>query len=124
MWASTICRGLRLALGYGVILGVASAQPPETPGDKTQAVYLENTFFIVEVKQPHGLISRIFDKVSKIELITDLRLADNFRLLIPLPDFEGNYILGKEQESDFVRSEARWPKAFLEGASHQCQEPV
>lgn len=58
---------------------------------------LENEFYVVEVTRPNGLISRLYDKKGEIEVISEPRLADNFRLLVPLPDLEGNYILGKEQ---------------------------
>lgn len=59
---------------------------------------LENEGYTVEVKMPNGLISRCLDKRTGTELITEPRLADNFRLLLPLPDLEGNYILGSEQK--------------------------
>ena len=42
-------------------------------------------------------MSRLFDKVGGIELIAEPRLAESFRLLLPLPDLEANYLLGVEQ---------------------------
>src|SRR5689334_20123633 len=58
---------------------------------------LENDLYRVDVDSETGVICKIFDKTGGIDLITEPRLADNFRLLIPLPDLEGNYLNGKEQ---------------------------
>ena len=60
-------------------------------------VNMENDLYCVEVDSRTGVISRIFDKIGQIDLLTERRLADNFRLLLPLPQLEANYILGKKQ---------------------------
>ena len=80
---------------FSLVTGIHQAPVSGAAG---HAVQLENEFYAVEVKHPHGLISRVYDKVGRIDLITEPRLADNFRLLIPLPDLEGNYVLGKDQK--------------------------
>ena len=79
-------------------LALVAIQQPRAATQEASTLRLENEFYIVEVTSSHGLVSRIFDKVGQIELITEPRLADNFRLLVPLPDLEGNYVLGKEQK--------------------------
>ena len=61
-------------------------------------IRFENSNYTIEVSRGSGLLSRFYDKRSRTELITEPRLADNFRLLVPLPDLEGNYILGREQK--------------------------
>ncbi|MCJ8331409.1 MAG: hypothetical protein HRT89_19315 [Lentisphaeria bacterium] len=57
----------------------------------------ENEYYIIEIDDKHGRIERLYDKAGDVELITEPRLAENFRLLLPLPDLEGNYICGKDQ---------------------------
>ncbi len=69
----------------------------------TSLLTLENDFNLVQVALPNGLITRIRDKRAGLELITEPRLADNFKVSLPLPGkyawqaTEGNYILGREQ---------------------------
>jgi hypothetical protein len=58
---------------------------------------IENDYFAVVVEPTHGRIQQITEKQGGFELITEPRLADNFRLLVPIPDMHGNYILGAEQ---------------------------
>src|SRR5208337_2243289 len=64
-----------------------------------QVVAIENGLYRLEVDAERGLIQRIFDKAGKVELIAEPRLADNFRLLLPLPGLEANYIFGPEQQA-------------------------
>jgi hypothetical protein len=61
-------------------------------------IRIENSGYIVEVSRDNGAIARLFDKRGGVELISEPRLAGNFRLLAPIPDLEGNYILGEEQK--------------------------
>ena len=60
-------------------------------------MHIENDHFAVEVEPARGRIQKITEKQGGLELITEPRLADNFRLLVPTPDMHGNYILGAEQ---------------------------
>jgi hypothetical protein len=64
----------------------------------SKPLILENDLYRVEVSPLHGLITRLLDKQGKVELIAERRLADNFRLLLPLPGIASNYILGSEQK--------------------------
>ena len=89
---------MKFALAFFALMSVAVFHETHGAGQETSKLRLENKFTLVEVTPEHGLISRIYDKVGKIELITEPRLSDNFSLLVPLPDFEGNYVLGKEQK--------------------------
>jgi hypothetical protein len=73
-------------------------QPPQA-----DRVGIENGWYRLEVDSEKGLIQRILDKGSGVELIVEPRLADNFRLLLPLPDLEANYILGREQQLTSVK---------------------
>ncbi|RIK42817.1 MAG: hypothetical protein DCC55_07540, partial [Chloroflexi bacterium] len=60
----------------------------------SEVIEIENEYYVLQIGAQTGVIARIFDKVGQIELIAQPRLAENFRLLLPLPDLEANYILG------------------------------
>jgi hypothetical protein len=62
-------------------------------------IRLEDSNYTIEVSKGSGLLSRFYDKRSRTELITEPRLSDNFRLLVPLPDLEGNHILSSSPRS-------------------------
>ena len=73
----------------------------------------ENDFYHVGIDPSTGAVRRVVDKVAKVELITEPRLAESFRLLLPLPDLEANYILSTEQfapriETTGKRLTVRW----------------
>ncbi|HYW90508.1 MAG TPA: hypothetical protein VFB50_22245, partial [Chloroflexota bacterium] len=59
---------------------------------------IENANYILEVSPDNGALVRLRDKVGGVELLTHRRLAESFRLLVPLPRvLEANYIFGTEQ---------------------------
>lgn len=64
----------------------------------SEVIEIENEYYVLQIGAQTGVIARIFDKPGQIELIAQPRLAENFRLLLPLPDLEANYILGAEQQ--------------------------
>ena len=69
----------------------------------TSSLRLENDYYLVEVSPSHGVIARIRDKQRGLELLQEPRLADNFKLSLPIrrtfawQSTEANYILGREQ---------------------------
>ena len=63
----------------------------------SEAIKLENEHYLLEIDAQTGVIARIFDKAGQIELIVQRALAENYRLLLPLPDLEANYIVGAQQ---------------------------
>jgi len=65
---------------------------------------MENDFYCVQIDPQNGTIRRLFDKLGDLDLIAEPRLAENFRLLIPLPVLEANYILGKEQPAPAIET--------------------
>jgi hypothetical protein len=67
--------------------------------------HLENDLYYLEVDGEFGCITRIRDKRGGFELITEPRLAENFRVLLPLPDVECNYLLGSQQRLTSARAE-------------------
>ncbi|HEV8634931.1 MAG TPA: DUF6259 domain-containing protein [Chloroflexota bacterium] len=58
---------------------------------------IENGYYVVELNPQNGALTRLYDKVGALELLAHDRLAESFRLLLPLPDLEANYVLGTEQ---------------------------
>jgi hypothetical protein len=69
---------------------------PETVSNG--ALRLENDRYLLELDAQNGALRRLYDKVGALELLAHDRLAESFRLLLPLPDLEANYLLGTEQE--------------------------
>ncbi|MBN2022450.1 MAG: hypothetical protein JW809_06610 [Pirellulales bacterium] len=67
---------------------------------------LENDRVLLEVDPARGTILRILDKASSIELAPPRALAENFRLVVLLPDKTTATILGKDQKlSSAIRTE-------------------
>ena len=48
----------------------------------------ENDFYRLEIDPETGAVRSLFDKPAEVELIAEPRLAECFRLLVPLPDLE------------------------------------
>lgn len=59
---------------------------------------IENALYRIDIEPKHGTILQIRDKVGRLNLITEPRLADSFRILLPLPTMQANYLIGGEQE--------------------------
>ena len=53
----------------------------------------ENDYYRLDIDPQNGSVRGLADKVAGLELVAEPRLAENFRLLLPLPDLEANYIL-------------------------------
>jgi hypothetical protein len=60
-------------------------------------IKLENDFYLVQLDDQTGAVTGLLDKAARIELIAEPRLAETFRLLLPLEDLEAHYLLGTEQ---------------------------
>ena len=58
---------------------------------------LRNDLYLLEFDAANGALIRLRDEAAGCEVITEPRLADSFRLLLPLPDMHANYVLGSEQ---------------------------
>lgn len=71
-----------------------------------RSLRLEDERYLVEVDRKHGSITRVYDKKGDLELISDARLADNYRFTLPIPGkepwsaIEANYIWGRDQKLD------------------------
>ncbi len=62
----------------------------EEGGKGTGVVNLENEAYCVGIDAGNGSIVSLFDKGGIGEVIAEQRLADSFRLLLPLPDRRSN----------------------------------
>ncbi|MBO0802688.1 MAG: hypothetical protein J2P25_06380 [Nocardiopsaceae bacterium] len=58
---------------------------------------LDNGRVRVEIDEEHGRIVGIGHAGLGIEVVTEPRLAENFRLLLPLPSRRGHYLAGRDQ---------------------------
>jgi len=63
---------------------------------------LENGLYRLEIDERNGAIRRLLDKEAGLELIAEPRLAENFRLLVPVPQLEANYVLSGRQSPPAV----------------------
>ena len=67
---------------------------------------IENDNTLIAVDERNGAITRIFSKRLKLDLIAEPRLAGSFKLLLPIPERESNYISGAAQRlSDCEQTE-------------------
>lgn len=60
-------------------------------------IVLDNGRVRIEVEREHGCIVRFAHQQLGIEVVRETRLAENFRLLVPLESWRGHYIWGKHQ---------------------------
>lgn len=58
---------------------------------------VKNDRIIIEIEPEHGCIVRFVHEALEIDLIQEPRLAENFRLLLPLPYYRAHHVLGKDQ---------------------------
>lgn len=82
---------------------------------------LERGALRVEIEPEHGTIVALRHAKLGVEVIAEPRLAENFRLLVPLPHRRGHYVLGRDQQLadltiDGDRCRLRWERlASAEG---------
>ena len=72
-----------------------SAHTPGLPVSRRHT--LENSRYRIDCDMESGRLMQVRDKAGGYDLISDPRLAENYRLLVPLPDMEANYVLGIDQ---------------------------
>ncbi len=64
-----------------------------------KAVRLENEKFAISIERETGVISSLFIKPLGTDILGEKRLAANFRICLPLEDYQANYIEGTEQKA-------------------------
>src|ERR1700683_88724 len=83
---------IKLGTAAGVLVG-ARAGAAEL-ADWT----IENEHFSLSLDPATGALSSVLVKRNRSELIGEKRLLANFRLCLPLPDYQCNYIEGLDQK--------------------------
>ncbi|NLP11229.1 hypothetical protein GX408_12610 [bacterium] len=78
---------------------------------------LENNHIRLTVEKATGAISSFFVKANQCELISEKRLQANFRICLPLPDYQANYLDGMRQKPVEVRQEDRTITVRFDGMS-------
>src|ERR1043166_3907502 len=81
----------------------------------TNPLILENKTLRVACDPQTGAVVSLVDKVGGFNLIAEPRLADNFRLLLPLADMRANHILGMEQKLSATEKTASGVKLHWAG---------
>ena len=95
------CRRLLCLTLFMVILFTANQAFP----DSDRGIIFQNNRISLEIEPEHGTISRIVDKASGIELSSQSELAENFRLLVVMPDKKNTVIMGKNQKLSDTRAD-------------------
>lgn len=75
--------------------------------DQNSIFVLENDVLRLHVEKSTGSISSFFVKANQCELIGEKRLQANFRINLPLPDYQANYIEGMRQKPIEVKQEGQ-----------------
>jgi len=78
---------------------------------------LDNGRIYMEIEPEYGRIVRLGHRPLGIDLVHETRLAENFRLLVPLPAWRGHYINGSEQRLADAAIEAGGHAATLTWAN-------
>jgi hypothetical protein len=82
---------MRITIGVVLVFAVMVA-------GQDSCFVLENSAFRLLIDKSTGAIASFFVKANSCELIGEKRLQANFRLLVPLPDYQANYIDGMRQK--------------------------
>ena len=85
-----------LCLAVFAVLAAGLAGSVSHAGDPP--IVLENGQVLLEIGPTFGTICRILDKSSGIDLAPPPALAENFRLVLLMPDKKTATILGKDQK--------------------------
>lgn len=78
-------------------------------------VIAENENFRIIVSPQTGIITSFFIKKNNSELVSEKKLAANFRIGLPLKDYLANYIDGAEQKAVAVTKEGNSIKVMFSG---------
>ena len=65
-----------------------------------------NQHFTLSVDKTTGALTGLLVKRNGAELVSEKRLAANFRLCVPLPDYLCNYVDGERQQAKRVEATA------------------
>ncbi len=71
-------------------------------GAEERTATLENESFSVTIDRAHGLVTSLVVKPMGGELLGEARLASNFRIGLPLPEYQCHYLDGAKQSAASV----------------------
>jgi hypothetical protein len=86
-------------------LTLSFGRPNLHPLEGRPAVTLENQNFRIAIDPQTGAVTSFLIKKNNSDLISEKRLAANFRICLPLDDYLGNYIEGTAQAAKSVTRE-------------------
>jgi len=86
------------------------------------SVTIENEHFRVSIDEESGAIVSLFVKANQSELIGEKELASNFRICLPLDEYQANYIEGMDQKAASVRKEGNSISVSFSGMSSPMGE--
>ncbi len=113
---------IRLVVAFAEVLIAAAVCGRSARGE---ALLLDNDIYRISVDSASGAITSLFVKPMNSELIGEPRLADNFRICLPLPDYQCNYIDGMKQTPVSVQKSGTVLTASFAGMkSDKGQFPV
>ncbi len=108
-----------------------AVRPPRL--DRSKNIVLEDDRYLVAASRDNGVVTRIRDKRAGLDLISEPRLADNFRFALPIPGrepwqtIEANWVRGSEQTMSSYSVDGdtmtlRWgpPLKNYLGVHYQC----
>jgi hypothetical protein len=101
------------SMAAGTAFGLTTAQlvragnPDRADTSVNEPVLIENDVYRLVVARNSGAVTSLFIKGMNCELISEPRLADNFRLSLPLPDYQANYIEGMQQSPKSIEQSGR-----------------
>lgn len=93
--------------------GAVHAADAAPAGDNL--ITLENEHYRLAIETGTGAITSFHLKAMDCEMIGEKRLADNFRICLPLPDYECNYIDGMRQTPASVEKDGHSVTARFAG---------
>jgi len=114
-----------LSLGLILFFGVMQSQDSKTSTLYGASLTIENDHFRITIDEQTGAITSLFVKANQSELIEEKQLVSNFRICLPLEDYQANYIEGMDQKSTEVTQEGNSITAKFSGmSSPQGEFPV
>ncbi len=67
---------------------------------------IENETCRLEFDESSGVVSKILNKSTRMNIIAEPRLSANFKLLVPLPELRNNYLIGSQQKLTLFNCES------------------
>ncbi|MEN8192634.1 MAG: hypothetical protein ABFS12_07435, partial [Bacteroidota bacterium] len=107
---------------FSILVGVNTVVA-ET--NNQESVTIENEYYKVTVEKQSGTITSLVVKANNSELVKEARLASNFRILLPLDDYNANYIEGEKQTAkSVIADENKITVEFLGMSSPHGEFPI